>query len=292
MINNINKFSNILLYLYKKINNINIHCSPGFFNIKEELIYLIKNCLNLKFKNNINNILISKENINKIISLFNIRIKKRIPIQYILNKSLYYGLNIFINKNVIIPRSSIGEFIKNKKINKIIKKYPKKILELCTGSGCISILLSKLYKKSKIEASDLYNKVLKITNINIKKYKIKNIKVIKSNLFKNINNKYNLIITNPPYVNLNNFKKLPKEYKYEPYNSLYGGIDGLKFINKILKESYNYLEKNGILICEVGNNYKLLIKKYPNIKFNWIKTKNKQNKIFFIKKEKINLINK
>lgn len=76
MINNINKFSNILLYLYKKINNINIHCSPGFFNIKEELIYLIKNCLNLKFKNNINNILISKENINKIISLFNIRIKK------------------------------------------------------------------------------------------------------------------------------------------------------------------------------------------------------------------------
>lgn len=187
---------------------------------------------------------------------------------YLTKKTFYNNKLFYINKNVLIPRSPILNIINNK--FKCIKKnyYPKKILDLCTGCGCIAIHCSYLFKKSYIDATDICPKALKIAKKNILLHKINNINLIKTNLFKNIKSKYDLIITNPPYVSYKEFKYLPKEYYYEPSIALKTTNSGLYIIQNIIKNYNNFLKKKGILICEVGNKKKIIKKIYKNIKLN------------------------
>ncbi|BBA85311.1 yfcB protein [endosymbiont of Sipalinus gigas] len=285
--NDIYKIDNLynLIIWAKKISKNNNIKSPGFNNLFEEIKFLIFYILDVPFYyyKYLYNLKIENSKKEILINIIKKRIYNKKPIFYLINRSIYYELLFFIDKNTIIPRSPIGGIIKNKYIKKIIKN-PKLILDLCTGSGCLAILLAFIYKKSKIDASDISQKSLLISKKNIIYYKMDNrINLIRSNLFNKILNKYDLIVSNPPYLNYIDIINLPKEYKNEPIKGLYGGKNGLKFIEKIINSSLNYLNKNGILICEIGNNYKLLKKKYPNLKFNWIKT-NKNNKIFFLKK--------
>ncbi len=187
----------------------------------------------------------------------------------------------------MIPRSPISELINNK--FKIIKKIkPKNILDLCTGSGCIAILCSYIFPKSKIDATDISSKALYVAKKNITLHKVKNINLIKSNLFNKIKKKYDLIITNPPYINRKDIKYLPKEYKYEPYISLVSSKNGTFLIKQIIKQSKKFLSDNGYLICETGHQKNNIIQKFPNLKFKWIKLKNGTKGIFIINKKKLN----
>ncbi len=280
----------LINYCKKLFNNNNIYFGHGTYNSFTESVYLIYSILNInintKYKK-IKKIKIKKKQINKIISLALIRIKKKIPMAYLIKKIWFCNKIFYINKNVLIPRSPICEII-NKNFNFTKKKInPKNILDLCTGSGCIAISCSYIFKNSKINASDISKKALRIAKKNILLHnKKKQIKLIKSNLFKKINKKYDLIISNPPYVNKKDIKFLPKEYSYEPKIALFSKNKGLYIIQKIIKESYKFLNKNGYLICEVGHQKEKIIKKNKNIKFNWIKTKNNKNNIFYIQKKK------
>ncbi len=285
----------LFLYLFKYCINLfkknNIYYGHNTYNYYSETIHLIYSILNININkkyNKIKNIFISKKKKKKILKLAKLRVKKRIPIAYLTKKTWFCKKKIYINKNVLIPRSPISEII-NKKLIKL-KKKPKHILDLCTGSGCIAIACSYLYPKCNIDASDISKKALKITKKNIFLHKKnKKIKIIKSNIYKNIKNKkYDLIISNPPYLSKNEIKYLPKEYHYEPKIALITKNNGLYIIQKIINKSYNYLKKNGYLICETGHQKKKIIKNNKGIKFNWFKFKNKNNKVFYIKKKKLN----
>ncbi len=282
---------NLIKYCNKLFKKNNIYYGHGTYNFYTETIHLIYSILKININKKYNKIKyykITKKQKKKIFKLAQLRIKKRIPIAYLTKNIWFCNRKFYINYGALIPRSPISEIIKNKFyfINKNF--YPKKILDLCTGSACIAISCAYIFPKSKIDAVDISQKALNIAKKNILIHKKnKQIKLIKSNLFKKIKNKYDLIISNPPYINKKDIKYLPKEYLYEPKIALVSKNKGTFLIQKIIHKSYKYLNKKGYLICETGHQKKKIIKKNKLIKISWIKIKKKKYQIFIIKKKQL-----
>lgn len=245
-------------------------------NIKEAIIFGIKyldenNISNSKTKCRIllSNILnISKEyllihdneklDLNKEMKYkeYLVRLSNQEPIQYIIKKQEFMKMNFYVDENVLIPQPDT-EILVEEVIN--LAKGSKeniKILDLCTGSGCIAISLAKYIKNSEIFASDISKEALKIANINAEDNRVK-INLIKSDLFREIEeNEFDIIVSNPPYIETNIIETLDEEVKKEPALALDGGKDGLKFYNKIASEAKKHLKEDGILALEIGYNQK------------------------------------
>ena len=201
-------------------------------------------------------------------------------------------LNFYVDKRVIIPRSPIASLIQQQVAPWIENPDDiKSALDLCTGSGCIAIALAYYFPEANIDAIDLSDDALEITNINIKKHHLKTqVKAIKSDLFnaiKNTNTKYDLIISNPPYVNKQDLEQMPKEYHHEPKMALEAGDDGLDLAHRILKEAINYLNPNGVIIVEVGNSQDALEKAYPHVPFTWLEFESGAYGVFLLTYEQL-----
>ncbi|MFI4818971.1 MAG: 50S ribosomal protein L3 N(5)-glutamine methyltransferase [Enterobacterales bacterium] len=288
----LNTIQDFIRWTLSKFNSSNLYYGHGTNNSLDESLNLIMNSLFIpaNFGKEIykSNLILSERKL--IIKRVIKRIYKKIPVAYLINKSYFCYLEFYIDNRVFIPRSPIGEIIINKFKN-IKNKNPENILDLCTGSGCIAISCAYVYPKSKIDASDISLSALSVAKKNIKIHGMKKrINIICSDLFNNINKKlYDLIITNPPYVNKKEINNLPYEFNHEPLISLYADIDGLTFIKRILLSSFKFLSKNGILICEVGNNIANVISLYPKLPFRWLKFKKGGYGVFILNKKDLNL---
>lgn len=222
----------------------------------------------------------TSKNIKKDIKL----LKKNYPIQYLIGYVNFYGYKILVNKNVLIPRYET-EFLVEKTI-KYIKELNIKnpvILDLCTGSGCIAISLKKELKDATVYASDISSKALKICEKNIKLNNVE-VKLIKSNLFNKIKNKkFDVIITNPPYVKIND--KISPQVKFEPKKALYAKDNGNYIIKKIINDSLKYLKLTSLLAIETNNltykelkDKKYIFEKDLTGKYRYLFLMNKENK--------------
>ncbi|CUX95824.1 50S ribosomal protein L3 glutamine methyltransferase [Candidatus Mikella endobia] len=274
IITKISTIQEMFFWTVNQFNSAHIYYGHGTDNSWDEALQLILPSLFLPLNfpiNKYNLILTFRERII-LVNLVLRRIKKRIPVPYLTHKSWFCGLEFYVDKRVLIPRSPISELINNRFKN-ILSFSPTRILDMCTGNGCIAIACAYTYLKTHIDAVDISPSVLKVTKKNIQLHKVKNrVNVICSDLFCNVPPiHYDLIITNPPYVNKNDINSMPKEFHAEPKLGLIAGNDGLKFVKRILACAFKYLSEEGILICEVGNSMKQLIKKYPQIPFKWLK---------------------
>lgn len=180
------------------------------------------------------------------------RLIKGEPIQYIIGKQEFMGIDLIVTNDVLIPQPDT-EILVEETI-KVAKQYDKpKILDLCTGSGAIAIAIKKCIPEAEIVASDLSSKALRIANNNDR---TKKIRFILSDLFENINEKFDIIVSNPPYIKTEEIKTLSKEVQNEPLMALDGGQDGLYFYEKIIKQANSYLNQNNYLCLEIGENQK------------------------------------
>jgi ribosomal protein L3 glutamine methyltransferase len=214
----------------------------------------------------------------EILSLFEQRIVERVPVEYITNKAYYLGCSFYVDKNVLVPRSIINTRFNDFLSEAIWENY--RVLDLCTGSGCIGITLALMRPEIQVDLVDISSKALEVAQINIDNYSLnERVKGIHSDLFNAVENKYDLIITNPPYVSVSEYIKSPVEFQKEPEIALLGGADGLDIIHKILAQAKDHLNENGSLIAEVGTSAARRLKKqYPNIPFKWYKSRNYKGK--------------
>ena len=187
-----------------------------------------------------------KNNVKKIIEGY--------PIQYITGKQEFMELNFFVNENVLIPQPDT-EILVEEVINISKNIENPKILDLCTGSGAIAVALKKYINKAKIIASDISQNALDVAKINAKNNNAE-IEFIESDLFNNIEKKFNIVASNPPYIKTDVINNLSLEVQNEPHIALDGGQDGLKFYKHIINNAYKYLEKDGCLALEIGYDQK------------------------------------
>ena len=187
-----------------------------------------------------------------------LKMKKGIPLEHITHQKEFMKLNFFVDENVLIPRQAT-EILVEEVIKIAQKTNAKKILDLCAGSGAIAVSLAKYLPETEITAIDISNEALKIAKKNAISNQVENqITFISSDLFTNLNDeKFDIIVSNPPYIKRNVIDTLDEEVKKEPYIALDGGEDGLYFYKKIIKESYQYLKYGGYLCLEIGFDQKI-----------------------------------
>ena len=176
------------------------------------------------------------------------------PLQYITNKQEFMALDFYVDENVLIPQPDT-EILVEKAIEISKTTQKNKILDMCTGSGCIAISLAKKINNAQITAVDISNSALNVANKNAINNNVENkIKFINSNMFNNIEEKFDIIVSNPPYIKTETINKLGIEVQNEPHLALDGGIDGLKFYKIIANNAFKYLNENGYLLLEIGYN--------------------------------------
>ena len=216
--------------------------------------------------------LVEKE---RVIHLIETRLGTRQPVAYLTNSAWFCGSEFYVDERTIVPRSPIGELIMQKFAG-LIDHEPKRILDMCTGSGCIAIACAQQFLEAEVDAVDLSLDALDVAQINIERHGLaERVFPISSDLFNDIpQDKYDLIVTNPPYVDEEDLDDMPQEFHFEPEMSLGSGTDGLDITKRILAQAADYLTDNGVLVCEVGNSMVHLIEQFPTVPFNWIEFKN------------------
>ena len=216
--------------------------------------------------------LVEKE---RVIHLIETRLGTRQPVAYLTNSAWFCGSEFYVDERTIVPRSPIGELIMQKFAG-LIDHEPKRILDMCTGSGCIAIACAQQFLEAEVDAVDLSLDALDVAQINIERHGlVERVFPISSDLFNDIpKDKYDLIVTNPPYVDEEDLDDMPQEFHFEPEMSLGSGADGLDITKRILAQAADYLTDNGVLVCEVGNSMVHLIEQFPTVPFNWIEFKN------------------
>ena len=258
--------------------NVHYFCfgNPDLFTTACYLTFFVLN-LPYDYKNSIYlNSKLEKHEILAIKKIINKRITTRLPTPYITNEH-WYGVpevTFYVNKDVFVPRSPIQHKLQD--FMKDVTWNNNKVLDLGAGSGAVGIILALLNPDIQVDLADICPKALKVAQINIDKYNLgKRVKCIQSDLFKNIKNKYDFIITNPPYVSAKEYTTLVAESFHEPALSLRSEKDGLKYIKSIIEEAPKYLNSKGMLAAEIGPRLSEVIKaQYAHLKFKWFKFKN------------------
>jgi len=208
-----------------------------------------------------------------VLTLLNQRIQQRMPTPYLTHEAWFAQLRFYVDQRVLIPRSPIAELIEQQFIPWVEPSAVRRMLDLCTGSGCIAIasaLLALPY--AEIDAVDVSHEALAVAQQNINSYGLeKRVYTVYSNLFSNLSGvHYDLIVCNPPYADAQELKTMPEEYHHEPLLGLRAGEDGLFFVRHILREAMDYLTPQGVLIVEVGASQSFLETAYPEVPFTWL----------------------
>lgn len=216
------------------------------------------------------------------------RIEARIPVAYLTQRAWFCGLEFYVDERVLVPRSPLAELIQNRFAGTLVAE-PRRILELCTGSGCIAIACAYAFPEAEIDAVELSPEALTVAEINIQRHGLEQqITPICSDLFQQLPlDAYDLIITNPPYVDAESMANLPPEYHHEPALGLTAGEDGLQVVERILAESGSYLDEQGLLICEVGSSCLALEARYPKWPFHWLPLQQGGHGIFQLTRQQL-----
>jgi ribosomal protein L3 glutamine methyltransferase len=224
---------------------------------------------------------VTREEKTDVLALFARRINERIPAAYLTGEAWFAGLSFKTDKRALVPRSPIAEMIERGFEPWLGGREVRRALDLCTGSGCIAIAMGHYHPDWHVDGVDLSDDALALANENKARLHADNVRFLKSDLFSNLQGEhYDLIVTNPPYVTNAETDALPKEYSFEPELGLRAGDDGLDLALKILRDAPLHLDRDGLLVCEVGEAEQALVKLLPELPLAWVEFKVGQMGIF------------
>ena len=196
------------------------------------------------------------------------RVEKRIPVAYLLREAWLAGVPFYVDERVIVPRSHIAGLLPA-----LRKRFARarRVLDLCTGSGCLAVLAARAFPAASVDAADISPQALAVAKQNIARHRLgRRVRPLRSDLFSALDGRYELIVSNPPYVAAPAMAALPREYRHEPRLALAGGADGLDLVARILARAPAHLAPGGALVCEVGESHPAARRHFRALKLEWL----------------------
>ena len=270
-------FRDLLRFSVSRFNEADLFFGHGSSNAYDEAAYLILHTLHLppdQMETFLDARLTNME-VSQVLGIVKRRALEKIPAAYLTQEAWLGDFSFYVDKRVLIPRSFIAELLREQLSPWVSDPSSvHSVLDLCTGSGCLAILLAHAFENATIDATDISDEALEVANKNVEDYDLNpRVHLLQSDLFGALEGRlYDLIISNPPYVNAESMASLPEEYLHEPRSALASGNDGLEATKEILRRAAGYLTDEGMLIVEIGHNRAALEEAFPQTPFTWLET--------------------
>ncbi len=282
----------LLRYAVTRFNAAKLFFGHGSAEAFDEAAYLILHTLKLPL-DRLDPFLDAKllpEEVLQVLQVIERRTSERVPAAYITNEAWLGTYAFYVDERVLVPRSFIAELIPNFFSPWVTNPFEvENVLELCTGSGCLAIMMADVYQNAVVDAVDISTDALAVAERNIRDYKLEGrVNPIESDLYENVPfKKYDLIVTNPPYVNASSMAKLPPEYLREPQIALHGGEDGMDLVRKIVAGAAERLTPEGILVVEIGNEAEYAEAAFGHLGLTWLTTSAGDDAVFLLTAEQL-----
>jgi ribosomal protein L3 glutamine methyltransferase len=282
----------LLRFSVSRFNEAGLFFGHGSASAYDEAAYLILHTLHLPL-DRLEPFLdarLTSDELDQVLGIIKRRATEKIPAAYLTNEAWLGDFSFFVDERVIVPRSFIAELLREQLAPWI--RNPDEVnsaLDLCTGSGCLAILLAHAFPNVMVDAADISQEALEVAQRNLADYNLEQqVNLVRSDLFAGLRGRtYDLIISNPPYVSAEAMAALPEEYRHEPERALASGADGLEAIRTILNEAADHLTDRGLLIVEIGHNRDKLGQVYPETPFTWLETSAGDEFVFLLKRDQL-----
>lgn len=291
-VNELQTVNDFLRWAVTQFHKQDVFFGHGTADAWDEAVHLVCYALHipLELGHEVRNSRLTTSEKESVVDIIIQRIDQRIPAPYLTNQSWFCGLNFYVDERVLIPRSPIAELIENKFAPWLQEERVERVLDMCTGSGCIAIACAEAFPQAQVDAVDLSQDALDVAQVNIEELGyLQQVFPMQSDLFDAIpeGTQYDLIVSNPPYVDEDDIGNMPDEFHHEPQMALASGADGLDLTKRILKESTDYLTDNGVLVVEVGNSMVHLAQQFSDVPFLWVEFERGGDGVFVLTKEQL-----
>lgn len=282
----------LIRYAVSQFNRAELFFGHGSNDVFDEAVYLVLHTLSLPLErlDPFMDACIPSDERAQVLEVINRRVTERIPAAYITKEAWLGDFRFYVDERVIVPRSYCAELLQQGLSPWVTSpETVTRALDLCTGSGCLAIMMAHLFPNALIDAIDLSDKALEVAAINVDGYDLQDqVSLIKSDVFDALGDeKYDVILSNPPYVTSESMSALPPEFLAEPAMALAAGNDGLDVVRRILAEARQHLTENGVLIVEVGHNRALVEAAFPQMDFVWLTNTTDEEKVFLLRADQL-----
>jgi ribosomal protein L3 glutamine methyltransferase len=289
---NLRTVRDVLRYAVTRFSEAEVFFGHGQIDAFDEAVFLVLRGLKLPTERLevFLDAYLTHAEINSLLEMIERRVKKRVPTAYLLNEAWLHGYKFYVDERAIIPRSFIAELLKDG-LEPWVKEPTavRDVLDLCTGSGCLAIMAADVFPTARVDAVDVSDDALLVAKRNVDDYRLQDrLALRKSDLYEGLpKKKYDLIVSNPPYVTDAAMAALPREYSYEPHVALAGGADGLNIVDRIMRESKQHLKRNGTLIVEIGDGRAAMEQRFPSLTPTWLTTSAGDDMVFMLREDQL-----